>query len=469
MPVVHLGCSGHNPQKTLVSLDRYPTLASFLDTLPQRFSVSSPLPTPPPLPLASDLLSRDQCPSVGTAGGDDALSPLHNEFDVPQKDSPGLLTYLENGQAYDIVDDEGWQIAVGDMEMQAKPVLVWTAAADARRGATTCEQIAAAFGMDESAKIEVLTQLLLSQSVNPNAAAAAAAAAASGGGGQNVVEGSAPKRRRRSSKNRIVNPAEPPPGPIKRQQQQTELYRSIVKASGHAAAFSALDKAWQDRFYILADIVKDIFGSRHYLLNPLEIACPLCLTCVKLSQICERRLGNLMHTHHHLRKVHLQSPVEIVRATTVALILRWEEKFGPEKTIVTPLTDEMRTLLGEIDSGRSRELVSLSVTLESSAPSAIDAAAAAAVASATAGVASAAVSSNAMSTELAPAASEDCFSDYQKSFAPHHHLHHHHHHAPLLEEITAPDHHHSHQNHLDALGNASDDTVLDMDPNSYHR
>ncbi|KAJ3151001.1 hypothetical protein HDU86_006257 [Geranomyces michiganensis] len=485
MPVVQLGCSGHNPQKTLVSLTRYPTLASFLDTLPQRFSASPspppPLPPPPLSPLspshAPDLLSSEQFPSADAAGGG-GLSPLHAESGPASKTS-GLLTYLENGQAYDIVDDEGWQIAVGDMESQAKPVLVWTLDADAKKGTTTCAQIAAAFGMDESAKLEVLTQLLLTQPANPPVAAAAAAAAAPGGGQD--VPGPVPKRRRRSSKNRIINETEAPPGPIKRQQQQTELYRSIVKSSGHAAAFAALDKAWQDRFYILADIVNDIFGSRHYLLNPLEVACPLCLTCIKLSQICERRLGNLMHTHHHLRKVHLHSPVDVVRATTLALILRWEEKFGPDKTIVTPLTDDMRRLLADVDSGRSsRDIASLSpaaaALLEpassSGATSAIDAAAAAAAVAAVA-----AASSSSVSPDSAPAVADDCFQDYQKAFVPHRHHHHHHNHhnhhlnphaAPLLDISTTSDHHHSHQSHLDTLDEAANDTVLDMDPSSFH-
>ncbi|TPX71885.1 hypothetical protein SpCBS45565_g00828 [Spizellomyces sp. 'palustris'] len=293
MPVVQISCSGHNPQKALVSIDRYPSLASFLQTLPARFNVK-------PHPRAS-------------------------------------LTYVENGQPYDITDDEGWLIALGEMETQPKPTLVWTLPVSGTKREREVQDT-------DREGMDVLSQLLAA----PAAATAAAAASPSG----NPEVPVPPKRRRRSSKNPNIDGSPAAPAHVKRQQQQTELYRRLSKEQGHAAAFDALDKAWQERFYALADIVQDIFGSRHYLLNPLEVACPLCLASIKLSQICERRMGNLMHAQHHLRKVHYDSPIPVVQNTAQALVQRWEERFGNAKMCVTPLTEEMKRCLRDINGGR---------------------------------------------------------------------------------------------------------------------
>ncbi|KAI8914746.1 hypothetical protein DFJ77DRAFT_32067 [Powellomyces hirtus] len=363
MPVVQISCPGNNPQKALVSLDRYPTLSSFLHTLPTRFNLPHP-----------SLKHAKQAAS---------------------------LTYLDNGQPYDITDDEGWIIALGEMEHQPKPTLVWTVHVKREReeeqatAATTVPvsvPLSVPFGIaglgnglghviaaSDREGMDVLTQLLSQSSNNNNNNNTSNA---NGGAGTTVNDavnahsagttdhpsnsttttttntnnsnGPAPKRRRRSSKNPNIDGTVPPTSasPMKRQQQQTELYRRLSKEAGHAAAFDALDKSWQDRFYSLADIVQDIFGSRHYLLNPLEVACPLCLTCIKLSQICERRMGNLMHAQHHLRKVHYDSPLNIVRETAVALVARWEERFGAGKMVVTPITEDMRRCLRDIDGGR---------------------------------------------------------------------------------------------------------------------
>ncbi|KAI9096584.1 hypothetical protein DFS34DRAFT_686359 [Phlyctochytrium arcticum] len=300
MPVVQISCSGHNPQKALISIDRYPTLQSFFQTLPTRFNVKPHL--------------------------------------------RATLTYVENGQPYDITDDEGWMIALGEMETQAKPVLVWTVPLAGQKRDRD--------HVPESGEtVDVLQQLLAAPGQGSIETTPQQSPASSSTGDLSVV-----RRRRRSNKNPTIDGSVPPATPVKRQQQQTLLYRRTAKEEGHIVAFEALDKAWQERFYILGDIVQEIFGSRQYLINPLEICCPLCLAIVKLSQICERRLGNLMHTEHHLRKAHSQSPALVVQQAVDVLVARWEERFGPHKMCLTPLTDEVKACLRDVSGGREQQL-----------------------------------------------------------------------------------------------------------------
>ncbi|KAI9013235.1 hypothetical protein BC832DRAFT_590191 [Gaertneriomyces semiglobifer] len=286
MPVVSLGCPGHNPQKLVVSLDRYPTLDSFQAVLPARFN----------------------------------LTP----------ETKGTLSYAgDNDLFYDLWDDEGWMIALTEMEGQSKANLIWNAhiptlPTSLKRGRSA---------LHDKDGMDMLSQLLAAPESHT---------------------GSRQKRRRRSEK--AIN-TDGSSQPMKRQQQQTELYRRLSKEQGHIAAFNSLDKAWQERFFILADIVKDIFGAAYYLQNPLEIACPLCLANIKLSQICERRMGNLMHSQHHLRKMHYESSVEIIRETARTLVARWEERFSLAKTCVTPITDDMQRCLQDILA--TRELTTL--------------------------------------------------------------------------------------------------------------
>lgn len=103
------------------------------------------------------------------------------------------------------------------------------------------------------------------------------------------------------------------------------LYRQISLQQSVQHAFNALDDNYKIKFICLRRIGEMLFGDSRYVMNPFQVLCPLCLSPIKLTTLCDKRMGNLMNKKHHMCRNHLRGEDDSPSVITAKTLLsRWE-------------------------------------------------------------------------------------------------------------------------------------------------
>ncbi|KAJ3046004.1 hypothetical protein HDV00_003752 [Rhizophlyctis rosea] len=240
------------------------------------------------------------------------------KFEIPPRDAVAIgklsLRYLLDGQLLDVTDSDGWEMASDDL----------------------------ASGRATSITLRGLPPFPTHFYAPPPAHLAAV-------GLVDPLHAAQLRTRKRKRRSDASAPPQPDaPEQLSMRQEQRDVWEAAFKHGGQQAAWNALDRTTKTRYIRVLEIMEAICGSKDYVLNPMQIACPVCGRFCKLKVIADQQLYNLFGGPQHMNNVHVnkcQDPAIINAATELIerydLVVRKNRKV----TELGPLSEATRATL----------------------------------------------------------------------------------------------------------------------------